>query len=405
MVDLLDKQNFVYYRQNPEAVFFDNASTTHIHDCVLEQILDYYSGYRASPGRGGYTDSTRATQAVENSRKQVAKFLGVLPEQILFTTGATQGLNWIAKWNNHLPGNVIISEMEHNSNLVPWLSQGRTYQQGLEVIEGKFNYDTVNAIISRQKSVGLLSMTTKSNLTGKTLDWRMATMIAKAHEQKVALDFSQSVMMETDLLSLIEAPMFVSKNVDYAVFSAHKMFGPTGIGVLYVREPESHMPVYGGGGMVDDVCYQGYNIIDGLDAHQAGTPDTAGIIGMGMCCEMLSWYGSQYLERLEQIAQQLTDLGLLEIPELNFLGDAEDINNIFSFTSDVVDISDVATLLNEQGIAVRHGKMCAYPFANRVLNNKPDAGIMRISTAPYNDHSDCEKLVDVLKKTIHTLTA
>lgn len=402
MSDLFDKNNFVYFRKNPEAVFFDNASTTHIHDFVLEQILDYYSGYRASPGRGGYADAESAESAVNEARHRVASFMGVQPEQILFTTGATQGLNWIAKWCAGLSGNVLISDMEHNSNIVPWLAQGRVEQNGLEIVPligHALPYEHIRDHIQLQPSRSVISISTKSNLTGVGVDWRMISDVAESYHLSVALDMSQSIMMD---MSLLGRPF---ENVDWAVFSGHKIFGPTGIGILYTKNPHSLPPMYGGGGMVDDVTFRGFTLKNIPDAHQAGTPDTAGIIGMGACCELLSWYNTeQYAVRIDEIADCLLALGILEIPELDFLGDTRNISNIFSFTSSVVDISDVATLLHEQGIAVRHGKMCAYPYANRLLKYREDAGILRISTAPYNTESDCKKLVNSLKQAIHKLT-
>ena len=399
MQDLFDKSNFVYYRKNPEAVFFDNASTTHIHDCVLENILDYYSGYRASPGRGGYTDVDLATQAVDKARNQVANYLDVEPEQILFTTGATQGLNWVAKWNNNLPGNVFISDMEHNSNLVPWLSQGRTHSQGLEVLyhtEGLLR--SLKQEIRRNDKHGLVSLTTKSNLTGYQPDWQQAILMAKTYSHSTCLDCSQSIMLEPPPSG------FFRDAVDYAVFSGHKMFGPTGIGVLYVRNLQDHMPIYGGGGMVSEAGYDGFKLHTGLDVHQAGTPDTAGIIGMGMCCELANWYGDRYTERLSEIHSDMTELGLFDIPELIYLSETKTVNNIISVTSNEFHVSDLATLLNEHGVSVRHGKMCAYPFANKMLRYQDDASILRISTAPYNDYDDCKKLVHTIKQSIHTLT-
>jgi selenocysteine lyase/cysteine desulfurase len=399
MQDLFDKSNFVYYRKNPDAVFFDNASTTHIHDCVLEKVLDYYSGYRASPGRGGYTDVDLATQAVDKARTQVANYLDVAPEQILFTTGATQGLNWIANWNNHLPGNVFISDMEHNSNLVPWLSQGRTHHQGLEVLfhsEGLAR--CLNQAVRSNDKLGLVSLTTKSNLTGYQPDWQQTLIMAKTFSHITCLDYSQSIMIEPPPMG------FLRDNVDYAVFSGHKMFGPTGIGVLYVRDLPEHKPIYGGGGMVSDAGFNGFKLHTGLDVHQAGTPDTAGIIGMGMCCELANWYGERYAERLSEIWHDMTDLGLYDIPDLIYLSDTKNVNNIISVTSDKFHVSDLATLLNEQGVSVRHGKMCAYPYANNLLRYQDDASMLRISTAPYNDYDDCKKLVHAINQSIHTLT-
>ena len=407
MTDLFDKENFPYFRENPEAVFFDNASTTHIHDSVLSEILSYYSGYRASPGRGGYDDTDRATQAVNTARCRVANLLGpyVNPDDILFTTGATQGLNWIAKWNAHLPGNVIITEAEHNSNIIPWLSQARTNTSGITVLpvhDHQVDYSYVNNIIKQQSRAGILSITTKSNLTGGAIDWKMLVSVAASNSvMSTALDMSQSIMLEDFSASELQ----ISDFVDWAVFSGHKIFGPTGIGVLYTKNSFKRLPIYGGGGMVDDVTFNGFTTKSGIDVHQAGTPDTAGIIGMGMCCELLNWYGvDNYRKRVDHLYDVLIDLGLLEIPELTFLGQENTATNIFSFTSTTVDVSDIATLLNQQGISVRHGKMCAYPYAERLMSFRPDTGILRISLAAYNTEADCRKLVSALKQTIHKLT-
>lgn len=395
MVELLSKECFPFFTHNPDYAFFDNASTTQIHQTVLDAMNEYYTTYRASPGRGEYRIADQADRAVQTSREKVAEMLNADADNILFTTGATQGLNWVSMWERNAP-TVCISNMEHNANIVPWLAQGRTELKGLNVLylesDGGINPDHAKKVLDKSKG-GILSLSIRSNLTGVETDWEIITSLAKHRGMKVCLDASQDVFSARTAIEM--------GAVDYLVFSGHKMFGPSGVGVLYCAQALEHKPVYAGGGMVSDVAYDGFTLNTDISRHQAGTPNTPSIIGMGAAAELISWYGDYYGTDLAKINFMLHDAGLFDIPELQLLGDKNNKHRtVYSFIGQSVDVSDICAILNSNEVAVRSGHMCAYPYSKQLASGK---SIMRISVAPYNTELDCIKLVTGINSAIQTL--
>lgn len=398
---ILDKAFFPTLVNNPELVYFDSAASTQTHTKVIEGMFEYYTHYRSNVGRGSYSIADRATEMVELGRERVAKLINAPAEQVLFTTGATQGLNWVAQWNINVP-TVIIFEHEHNANIAPWVAQGRTVENDrLRVAEmsddGKVNLSKLYDILSNVKKGSLLSFAATSNLTGITQEWPYITKMAHDLGISVCIDFCQTVA---------HAPIDLTENpVEYAVFSGHKMYGPTGIGVLYTSFDLNKLKgfQYGGGG-VTHVDWNSIVFSEGYLKHQSGTPDIANIIGMGLASELIQYVGFTDIVSAEtDLKVALVDEGLFDIPNLNviqeFMAGGVTTSSIITMYSPKYYSLDIGETLSNN-IALRTGKVCAHPYATKLSLGK---GVVRISLAPYNTREECVKLVEELNRVMYTL--
>jgi cysteine desulfurase / selenocysteine lyase len=393
------KQYFPLLKNNPEIAYFDNAATTQTHEFVLDAMNKYYTEFRGSPGRGVYAMAEQSAIAIDVARQQVAELINAPAEQLMFTTGSTQALNWIAEWNRSVD-TVIITETEHNANIVPWLAQGRTVDNGRLVVlpvneSGQItDFEKVNQIFSQHPG-SLLSMCVTSNVTGCTLPWEHLAILAHDHGISVCLDACQTVAMHQIDLQV--------QPVEWLVFSGHKMYGPTGVGALYTAfDLDQIKSMYYGGGAVKDVTFNSVVFETGISKHQAGTPNTASIIGMGVAAELIKFYGYPDIQRdIYECNSTIKQAGLWDIPGLDMITPATNLHkDIHSFVPKKGHSSDIAELLRTTGVALRTGRVCAHPYVDRLTNGR---GIVRISVAPYNTQSDCETLVSELSKAMEIL--
>ena len=351
----------------------------------------YYEYERCNIHRSDFAMSDRVAEQVYDARRSVANLINAEPEQIMFTSGATESLNIVAEWYSNTK-QVIISEAEHNANIIPWIVRNKTLGNGLVVLPIQENFGTVNvddAIKAFEKAPpgSLLSMASISNATGIESQWRV--MVAKANARGLAtcIDACQSIMHSE--IDVKKTP------VDYLLFSGHKMFGPTGVGVLYSRNGfGNHRPVRFGGGGAEHVSFSDVVFYNDVARHEVGTQNIAGILGLGTAAELISFVG------YNEIRSKLSDLAHVlgkGIGPFDIIYPVEWRESIFSFRSSI-NPSDISGLLGQRNIAVRSGKLCAHPIVNKLSNN----GLLRISTAPYNTHSDVERLTseltDILKK-------
>lgn len=393
------KSYFPTLLSNQNLAYFDSAATAQTHSSVLYAMEEYYTQYRASPGRSVHKLGDQTTNAVESAREQVAKLINVTSDHVLFTSGTTQGLNWIAEWNKHAPV-VVITEAEHHANIIPWLQQGRTQENGrLRVIpihsDGFVSVDEARQIIEDCPPGSFVSIIATSNVSGVEQPWQEIANIAKQHELDVAVDFCQTIAhTRLDLQK---------SNIDWAVFSAHKMYGPTGIGALYTSKDVNELnPIYFGGGTVDAVTFNSVQFMRGPERHEPGTPNVAAIIGFGAAAELLYSLDSDYIPALEHdIFQQLQDNGIFEFDCLKPVIDYQAIktSSILSFVPVGFHSSDMGTMLSHTGVAVRTGKLCAHPYVDRLS----DRGVMRVSISPYNTIEDCGILINGIKKVTQIL--
>ena len=343
-------------------VYLDNAATTQKPKSVIDSIEKYYRGYNSNIHRGVHTLSENATEAYESARVKVKDFINAnSTKEIVFVRGATEAINLVAQsfGRNTLSSEdeIIITELEHHANIVPW--QLLSQQTGAKLKYVPIN-DDGELIESEYKKIlnektRIVAVGHISNALG-TIN-PIENMINLAHEYgaKVLIDGAQATShTSVDVKKL---------NCDFYVFSGHKLFGPTGIGVLYGKEDllEKMPPYQGGGDMIKMVTMKETQYNELPHKYEAGTPNISGVIGLGAAIDYVNKIG---LENIENHEQQLLDYAnqmASEITELKFVGTAKNKTSILSFTLDGIHPHDVGTILNNDGIAIRTGHHCAMP--------------------------------------------
>ena len=403
-MDLFDKEFFPTLKNNPSLAYFDNAATTQTHQWVLDSMSRYYEYERCNIHRSDFAMSDHVAEQVYNARRSVANLLNAEPEQIMFTAGATDSLNIIADWYSGAK-QVIISQGEHNANIVPWVVRNKTPGNGLNVLELHKDFGTINindAVRQFEKCPpgSLLSIATVHNSTGAMQWWEALVREAKAHGLVTCLDACQSIMHSE--INVQETP------VDYIVFSGHKMFGPTGIGVLYSRQGfENLRPVRFGGGGVEHVTFSDVVFYNDVARHEVGTQNISGILGIGTAAEFINYVGYDHIKSRIDETYKLFEVYRIDelLAELKFErvyikddGFARHSKSILSYRNAHMNPSDLTAMLGNRNVASRSGKMCAHPIVNSLSKN----GLFRLSTAPYNTIEDVIKLsselTEVLKK-------
>jgi cysteine desulfurase/selenocysteine lyase len=384
-----------------QLVYLDNAATTQKPQTVIDTITKYYSEQNSNIHRGVHFLSQQATVAYEDARKKIQQFINApKQEQIIFTKGTTDGINLVAnsfgKRFIKAGDEVIISALEHHSNIVPWQILCEDRGAKLKVIpinqKGEILLDEFEKLLSPKTK--LVAVNHISNSLG-TIN-PIEKMIALAHNvgAKVLIDGAQAVAhTKVDLQQL---------DCDFYVFSGHKLFGPTGIGVLYGKEELLNaMPPYqGGGDMIKTVTFEKTTYNDLPHKFEAGTPNIAGGIGLGAAIDYVNNIG------LQNIAQQENDLlhyatqQLKTINGIRFIGEAEHKTSVISFLVNDLHPFDVGTILDQLGIAVRTGHHCTQPL----MDFYQIPGTIRASFSFYNTKEEVDVLVEGLKKAIQMLS-
>jgi cysteine desulfurase/selenocysteine lyase len=376
-------------------VYLDNAATTQKPLCVIDAISNYYRCDNANVHRGVHTLSDRATQSFEQARKTLAGFLGSpRPEQLIWTSGTTAGINLVAySWgrgNLQAGDRVLVSWLEHHSNIVPW--QLVAAATGAEVVpipvtdSGEIDLDALDTLLDER--VKLVALNHVSNALGTVNPLDEITRRAKAVGALVLVDGAQSVA---------HWPVDVTKlGCDFFVMSGHKLFGPTGVGVLWGRESllEAMPPFMGGGEMIDRVSFPTTTFSELPFKFEAGTPNIAGVIGLAAAVD--------YLATIDRTAAAAHEAALLErtvelaagVDGLRRVGTSAHTAGIFSFLLEGTHPSDVGMLLDQQGIAVRTGHHCAQPLMERL----GIPGTVRASYSIYNTQDDVTRLFEGIHK-------
>lgn len=378
-------------------VYLDNAATTQKPQSVIDALSNFYSNANANIHRGVYTLSEDATTLYEGVRQQVAQFIGAETQEIIFTKGTTEGINFIAStWgrgNVQEGDEVVISALEHHSNLLPWQQLCREKKAALKIIpltpQGLLDMDEASRLITAKTKI--VAVTHVSNAIGTEVDVKALANLAHNADAKILVDAAQSVLhQKVDVKEL---------DCDFLAFSGHKMYGPTGIGVLYIKkELEESIPPYQlGGGMVYEAGYQEATWLKAPQKFEAGTPPIAQAIGLGKAITFLSDIGFDTISALESsLCRQLIE-GLLQLPSVTVLGPIQELKNkghMASFTVEGVHAHDVAAFVSLYGICVRAGHYCAQPLAREL---GIDAAV-RVSFACYNTPEEVDFFLDVLKK-------
>ena len=378
-----------------DLVYFDNAATTHKPLSVIEKTNEYYSVMNSNVHRGVHALSQLASKEYEDVREKVRKFInaGSLSE-IIFTAGTTAGINLIASSFGRKfikeGDEIIITEMEHHSNIVPWQILREQTGAVLKVIpindNGEISLDDFDHLISPKTK--LVSVVHVSNALGTVNPVKQIIEISHEHGIPVLLDVAQSIQhVKIDVKEL---------DCDFLVFSGHKIYGPTGTGIVYGKEKLLNvMPPYqGGGDMITSVTFE-KTVYNSLPyKFEAGTPNIAGVIALGSALDYVNSIGIEAIHAYESEISAYTLEQLQKIDKLRLIGTAKDRIGVFSFVLENVHPHDIGTILDFEGIAVRTGHHCAHP----VMQHFKVPATARLSLAMYNTKDEIDYFVRSIKK-------
>ncbi|MEY5047408.1 MAG: hypothetical protein RLZZ175_767 [Bacteroidota bacterium] len=383
-----------------QLVYFDNAATTQKPQSVITALDNYYKGYNANIHRGIHTLAEEATAKYEDTRKALQKFVNAeFEEEIIFTRGVTEGINLVSntfgrKFIN-AGDEIIISTLEHHSNIVPWQMLCEEKGAILKVIPindaGEIIWEEYIALLSEKTK--LVSIVHASNALG-TIN-PVEKIIEEAHKvgAKVLLDGAQSSShIEIDVQAL---------NVDFFVLSAHKLYGPTGIGMLYGKKEllEAMPPFHGGGEMIKEVTFAKTTYNELPYKFEAGTPNIADTIALNEAIQFVNTIGKSNIMAHENSLLQYATDELLKIEDLEIIGTAKDKVAVASFVIKNIHHQDLAYILDSEGVAIRTGHHCTQPLMQR-LGLK---GTSRASFAVYNTTQEIDTLIFAVQKAVRML--
>lgn len=375
-------------------VYFDNAATSQTPQQVIDTIVDYYSRYNANIHRGVHTLSQEATDAYELARQKVQQhFNAAKPQEIIFTSGTTHGINLVANGFTSLLSEgdeILVSALEHHSNIVPWQMLCERTGAKLRVIpmneDGVLKMDVFEEMFSKKTKLVFLNHV--SNALGTVNP--IKTIIDKAHAVNAAvlIDGAQAAPhIKADVQAL---------DVDFYVVSAHKMCGPTGVGMLYGKEEWlNKLPPYQGGGeMIATVTFEKTTYADLPHKFEAGTPNICGGIAFGAALDYMNSVGFENIAAYEQELLQYATEELLKIEGLRIYGTSEEKTSVISFNIKDIHPYDIGTIIDKLGIAVRTGHHCAQP----VMDFFGIPGTVRASFSFYNTREEIDTLVAAVKR-------
>ncbi|MGW1214566.1 family 2A encapsulin nanocompartment cargo protein cysteine desulfurase [Streptomyces sp. NPDC002499] len=376
-------------------IWLDNAATTQKPQAVLDRLVEFYSRENSNIHRAAHELAARATDAYEGARNTVARFVGAgSAKEIVFVRGTTEAINLVAKaWgpkNLRAGDEIVLSHLEHHANIVPWQMIAQQTGAVIKVIpvddDGQVLLDEYTALLSDRTK--LVSVTQLSNALGTVVP--VEQIIESAHRAgaRVLVDAAQSVPhLPIDVTAL---------DADFLVFSGHKLFGPTGIGVLYAkREVLEDMPPWeGGGNMITDVTFEKSSYQPPPGRFEAGTGNIADAVGLAAAIDYVERIGLPNIAAYEHTLLEHATEGLRGVPGLRLIGTAPNKASIASFVLDGYEPAEVGTALNEEGIAVRSGHHCAQP----ILRRYGLEATVRPSFAFYNTHEEVDTLITAVHR-------
>ncbi|HAS6028531.1 cysteine desulfurase CsdA [Vibrio vulnificus] len=382
-----------------ELVYLDSAATTQKPQCVIDAITQYYSSQNANVHRGSHSLTASATSQFEAARDCVAHFIGAQSsKEIIWTRGATEALNLIAQTyarsTLQVGDEILVGEMEHHANIVPW--QMVAEQTGAKVVKIPMTADCQLDIESfktlMNERVKIVAVAQTTNVTATRQPIESIIELAHQHGAIVVVDGAQGIVHEPVDMRTLDA--------DFYVFSGHKLYAPAGIGVLYGKLAllEAMPPWHGGGKMVEKVSFEKTTFSALPGKFEAGTPNVAGAIALAKAIEWYQGFARDEVESHLHQLQSTTYRALREMVDIRVIG-YQNNASVITFVMDGVHHQDIATLLDQQGIAVRAGHHCAHPLMD-ALGIK---GTVRVSFAIYNTMQDVEKLITALEKAVDML--
>jgi cysteine desulfurase/selenocysteine lyase len=380
-------------------IYFDNGATSQKPQMVLDAINMYYSKDNANIHRGVHYMSQKATTGFEDARQIIQKYINAnKSEEIIFTKGTTDSINLVAFSFGQLLNagdEVIISAMEHHSNIVPWQMMCERRGCILKIApinkKGELIMADFEALLNSKTK--LVSITHISNTLGTINPIKEITQKAHAVGAKVLIDGAQSIQhMKIDVKDI---------DCDFFAFSSHKVFGPTGVGVLYGKEAilEKMPPYQGGGDMIAKVTFEKTTYNELPFKFEAGTPHIAGVICLGKAIEFLSQFDIEAIQKHEHDLMEYAQDMLSTFEGVNIIGEAKKKTSVVSFTVDGIHPFDIGTLLDKQGIAVRTGHHCTQPL----MDFYKIPGTIRASFAFYNTKEEIDTFIEAVEKSINML--
>ena len=384
--------------QKPLA-FLDSTATTQKPACVIDAMDDFYREHYSSVKRGVYRLSARTTEAFEKTRKDIAKFINAKSEdEIVFTRGTTESINLVAwsygrKFFNE-GDEILISALEHHANIVSWQLVAEMKGAKVKVIpvkdDGDLDLAALPSLLTPRTKMVAVAHVSNSVGTVNPIEEIIATVRKLAPQAKVLIDAAQSSShIKIDVQKL---------DCDFLAFSGHKMYGPTGIGVLYGKYDvlDSMPPWHGGGEMIKNVTFEKTTYADVPARFEAGTPAIAEVIGLGKAVE---WLNEKGLDNIREHEAQITQYALkqlAEIPQVKVLGNPKERGALISITLDGIAVGDAAMILDEENVAVRSGHHCAQPVMDRFGLD----ATLRLSFGAYTLERDIDRFVAGIKRVI-----
>ncbi len=379
-------------------IYLDNAATMQMPQPVLEQLVSHYHSQNGNVHRGVHSLSQKSTSATERARERIAAYIGAKAEEIIFTAGTTDSLNMLSQMLEPTirPGQqIIVSAMEHHSNLIPWQELCQRTGAVLTILHMDRNCDLDLTQLGQllERDTALVAVTWVSNVLGTVNPVGEITMMSHAAGAMTVLDGAQAMKLpEIDVTAV---------DCDFLAFSGHKLGALTGIGVLYGKNNilSQLPPVRFGGGMIRESQYSASSYGGVPQRFEAGTPNYVGAISLGCAMEYLQSVGRIELAQQEQILTVLLRKELATIPEVTVIGTPNRRCGVVSFVVPGIHPFDLGAMLDSQGIAVRTGHLCAQPLVNQLGYDS----VIRVSPAFYNTEQECLELISALKRTIPLL--
>jgi cysteine desulfurase/selenocysteine lyase len=381
-------------------IYLDNAATSQKPQCVIDAITSYYSCSNSNVHRGVYELAEDAENLYRSARTEIANWLGVKIDDIIFTRGATEGLNLIAHSFAEpilaKGDQIILTEMEHHANIVPWQIVSQKTESEVLVApildDGSLDREKLSQLIAHPQAK-ILSLCHISNVLGTINPIKEIITEAHANGVKVIIDGAQSVPhMKVNLKEL---------NCDFYVFSGHKIFAPMGIGVVYAKKGhlDEMIPYQSGGDMIDQVSFSGTTFAEGSQRFEAGTPNVCGAIGLAEAIRFLQTFDFSQVYAHERMLLEFTREQLVDLPGLIEHGITQDKAGVFCFSIDAVHPHDLATLLDAEGVATRTGHHCCQPLMARLGHT----ATARASYSIYNTKEEVEQFTRSLQKAVKLL--
>ena len=374
-------------------VYLDNAATSQKPQVVLDAMFDFYTTYNANIHRGIHSLSQKATDAVHEARTTLARFIGCDTNEFIFTYGTTMGVNHIAyAWAERVlksGDEILLSFMEHHGNTLPWMELAKRKRIKLSYVplteDFELDYAAMKKMVTRKTK--LISLVHISNVLGTKNDIQKIVAVARRVGAKVMIDAAQSVARQKINVH--------DWDIDFLAFSGHKMYGPTGIGGLYIRNEiaTSMPPFFSGGGSIIEVTHTKVTYLDPPEKFEGGTPHIAGMIGLGAAARYIMSHGIRTMSAAEHEVSRYAYDELKKIPDLTLFCH-RDTNGVLAFTMKSVHPHDIAEILNRYGIAIRAGFHCAMPL-HTYLKTPATA---RISLACYNTKEEIDVCIKALKE-------